>query len=71
MQAMDTNWLWCPRTGNSLQRTNYLEEGNACVSEATNIEALTILVCIFHVVDIPDKLGTNSIYTHYLVELAF
>jgi glyoxylase-like metal-dependent hydrolase (beta-lactamase superfamily II) len=47
---------------------HFLEEGDACVFEATDIQALTILVRIFRVVDIPDNLGTDIIYTHYSVE---
>ncbi|KAG0567576.1 hypothetical protein KC19_7G144900 [Ceratodon purpureus] len=49
---------------------HFLEEGDRCVFEATDIEALTILVRIFRVVDIHDNLSTDSIYTHYSVKFS-
>ena len=51
----------------ALFAVHHFLEGDACVFQATDI--LTILIHIFRVVDIPDNLGTDNIYTHYLVEL--
>lgn len=49
---------------------HFLEEGDVCVFETTDGEALTVLVRIFRVVAIPSGLRIEDVRTHYSVELA-
>lgn len=61
----------CPKDWALFAVHHFLEEGDACVFEATDAEALTLLVRIFRILPIPSGLCIDDVYTHYSVlELA-